>query len=200
MWSMVCTVGIILIGFFQVDLSDSENEVYDVVPEPFPVQMKTTDVESFCPPVVAQTRPKGGCDPVSPQLVCRGRDAMTEDSLATVDSRQKSIVPDTDVVSGIYVMPDCIPTVVPKLAAMPQAASTVTQTRPRGSCSSNLLLPVDRSIEPLDDDAPDVLTFGREPAEIVSEVGSDVCVVPDQLPVAVSVKTVVAKAPGRWIT
>ena len=52
---------------------------------------------------------------------------------------------------------------------------------------------MDRSIEPLDDDAPDVLTSRREPAEIVSEVVSDVCVVPDQLPVAVSVKTVVAE-------
>ena len=63
-----------------------------------------------------------------------GRDVLTEDSPATVDSRRKSIVPDTDVVSGIYVMPDCIPAVVPKLAAVPQAASTVVQTRPRGGC------------------------------------------------------------------
>ena len=30
----------------QVDLPDSENDVYDVVPEPFPEQMKTTAVES----------------------------------------------------------------------------------------------------------------------------------------------------------
>ena len=57
----------------------------------------------------------------------------------------------------------------------------------------NLLLPVDGGIEPLDDDAPDVLTSGREPAGIVLEVGSDICVVPDLLPVAVSAKTVVAE-------
>ena len=88
--------------------------------------------------------------------------------------------------------PDCIPTVVPKLAAVPQAASAVAQTRPRGGCGSNLLLPADRSIEPLDDDAPDVLISGKEPAEIVSDVDSDVCVVPTQLPVVVSVETVVA--------
>ena len=43
----------------QVDLSDIEDDVYDVVPEAFPVQMETTAVESLCPPVVAQTRPKG---------------------------------------------------------------------------------------------------------------------------------------------
>ena len=90
-------------------------------------------------------------------------------------------------------MPDCIPAVVPMLAAAPQAASEVAQTRPRGDCSVNLLLPVDGSIEPLDDDAPDVLSSGREPAGISSEVGSDVCVVPDLPPAAVSMRTVVAE-------
>ena len=50
---------------------------------------------------------------------------------------------------------------------------------------------MDRSIEPLDD-ALDVLISGREPAEIVSDVGSDVCVVPTQLLVVVSMETVVA--------
>ena len=173
----------------QVDLLDS---VYDVVPDPFPVQRKTTAVESLCPPVVAQTRPKGGCDPVSPRRLCRGRDVLMEDSPAAVDSRRKSIAPETDVVGGIYVTPYCIPTVVPKLAAVPQAASTVAQTRPRGGCGSNLLLPADRSIEPLIDDAPDVLISGKERAEIVSDVDSDVCVVPTQLPVVVSVEMVVA--------
>ena len=176
----------------RVDLPDSENDVYDVVPEPFLVQMETTAVESLCPPVVAQTRLKGGGDPVSPRRLGRGRDVLTEDSPAVVDSRRESIVQDTDVVGGIYVMPDCIPTVVPKSAAVLHAASTIAQTRPRGGCGSNLLLPVDRSIELLDNDAPDVLISGREPAERVSDVGSDVCTVPNQLPVVVSVQTVVA--------
>ena len=106
--------------------------------------MKTTAVESLCLPVVAQTRPKWGCDPVLPQHMCRGQDVLTEDGPAAVDSRREFIVPDTDVGSGIYVMPDCIPTVVPKSAAVPQATSVVTQTRPQGGCGSNLLLPVDR--------------------------------------------------------
>ena len=57
----------------------------------------------------------------------------------------------------------------------------------------NLLLPVDWSIEPLDDDAPEVLSSGREPAGGSSEVGSDVCVVQDLLPTAVSVRTVVVE-------
>ena len=177
----------------QVDFSDSESDVNDVVPYPVPVQMTMTAVESLCPPVVVQTRPKKGCDPVWPRRLRRGRDVLMEDSMAAVDTRRISIALDTDVVSGIYVMPDCIPAVMPTLAAVPQAASEVAQTRPRGDCSLNLLLPVDGSIEPLDDDAPGVLSSGREPAGIVSEVGSDVCVVPDLLPVEVSVRTVVAE-------
>ena len=56
----------------------------------------------------------------------------------------------------------------------------------------NLLLPVDGSIEPLDGDAPDVLSAGREPAGIVLS-SSDICMVPDLLPAAVSVRTVVAE-------
>ena len=56
----------------------------------------------------------------------------------------------------------------------------------------NLLLPVDRSIEPLDDDVPEVLSSGRGLAGGSSEVGSDVCVVQDLLPTVVSVRTVVA--------
>ena len=40
-----------------MDLSDSESDVDDVEPDPIPVQMTTTAVESLCPPVVTQTRP-----------------------------------------------------------------------------------------------------------------------------------------------
>ena len=53
----------------QVDLSDSESDVDDVEPDPIPVQMTTTAVESLCPPVITHTGPKeavtqprpGGC-------------------------------------------------------------------------------------------------------------------------------------------
>ena len=112
----------------------------------------------------------------------RGRDVLTEDGMVVVDTRRISIV-----------MSDCIPAVMPMLAAAPQAASEVAQTRPRGDCRVNLLLPVDGRIEPLEDDAPDVLASRRGPAGGSSEVGSDVCVVPDLLLTAVSVRTVVAE-------
>ena len=144
----------------QVDLSDGNGDVEDVEPDLAPVQMTTMAVESLCPPVVAQTRPKEGCDPASPRRLRRGRDVLREDCMLAVDTRRISIDQDTDVVSGIYVMPDCIPAVMAMLAAAPQAASEVAQTRHRGECSVNLLLSVDGSIEPLDDDAPEVLSSG----------------------------------------
>ena len=61
----------------RVDLPDSVNDVYDVVPEPFLVQLVTTAVESLCPPVVTQTRPKGGGDPLPPRRLDRGRGRRT---------------------------------------------------------------------------------------------------------------------------
>ena len=77
-----------------------------VVLDPVPVQMATTAVESLCPPVVTQTRPKEDCDPATPRQLRRGRDVLREDSMVAVDPRRISIDQDTDVVSGIYVMPD----------------------------------------------------------------------------------------------
>ena len=154
----------------QVDLSDSESDVDDVALDMVPVRMTTAAVESLCPPLVAQPRPKEGCDPASPRRLRRGRDVLMEDSMVALDTRRISIAQDPDVVSGIHVMPDCVPAVMPILAAVPYAASEVAQTRPRGDCGMNLLLPVDGSIDPLDDDAPEVLSSGRGHAAGSSEV------------------------------
>ena len=67
----------------QVDLSDSESDVDVVEPDPVPVQLTTTAVESLCPPVVAQTRPKEGCGTASPRQLRRGRD-VSEITVRTV--------------------------------------------------------------------------------------------------------------------
>ena len=60
------------------DVSDIESDVCDVSDE-FLVSMETAAVESLCFPVVIQTRPLGGCDPVLPQPVCKGQDFLAED-------------------------------------------------------------------------------------------------------------------------
>ena len=93
----------------QVDVSDSESEVDYVEPDSAPMQITTTAVEVLCPPVVTQTRPKEGLTPA----VRRGRDLLTEDGTLAVDTRQVSIASDTDVVSGIHMISECIPTVTP---------------------------------------------------------------------------------------
>ena len=56
-----------------VTLSDIEPDVCDV-PDEFPVSVKMAAVESLCFPVVVQTGPQGGCDPVLPLPVCKGQD------------------------------------------------------------------------------------------------------------------------------
>ena len=180
----------------QVDVPDSESEVDYVEPDSAPMQITTTAVEVLCPPVVTQTRPKEGCDPASPRWLRRGRDVLTEDGTVVVDTRQVSIASETDVVSGIHMMSECIPTVTPKLAAAPQAASEVARTRPQGYCCMNLLPPVDESVESLDVYAPDAMASGKETAGGSSKVGSDICVVPDMLQTAVSVMTVVTE---KWM-
>ena len=141
----------------EVDVSDSESEIEYIEPDSAPLQIKTTAVELLCPPVVTQTRPMEGCDPASPQRLRRGRDVLTEDGAVAVDTRQVSAVTDTVGVREIHVTSECIQTVVPKLAVVPQAASEVVQTRPRDSCCMDLLPPVGESIESLDVDAPDAV-------------------------------------------
>ena len=180
----------------QVDVSDSESEVDDVEQDSAPMQITTTAVELLCPPVVTQMRPKEDCDPASPRRLRRGRDVLTEDGTVAVDTRQVSIASDTNVVSGIHMMSECIPTVTPKLAVAPQAASEVAQTRPRGYCCMNLLPPMGESIESLDVHAPDALASGKETSGGSSEVGSDICVVLDMLQTVVSVRAVVTK---KWM-
>ena len=116
--------------------------------------------------------------------------------MVPVDTTRISITQDPDVVSGIHVMPDCVPAVMHILTAAPQVASEVAQLRPRGDSSMNLLLPVDGSKEPLADDAPEVFSSGREPAAESSEVGRDVWVIPDLLQTVVFVMTVVSE---KWM-
>ena len=113
-----------------------------------------------------------------------------------VDTRQVSAASDTVVVSGMQMISECFPTVTPMLAAAPQAASEVDQTRPRGYCCMNLIPPVGESIESLDVDTPDAVASGKETAGGSSKVGSDICVVPDVLQRVVSVTTVVSE---KWM-
>ena len=90
-------------------------------------------------PEVAQTRPMEGCNPASPRRLRWGRDVLTEDGAVAVDTRQVSIALDTVIYREIHRKSECVPTVVPKLAAAPQAASEVVQPRPQDSGCTDLL-------------------------------------------------------------
>ena len=57
---------------------------------------------------------------------------------------------------------------------------------------------MERFVLNLDDLRSDVLASGEDPVRESSDVGSDVCVVPDPLPTAVSVRTVVAAEWMDW--
>ena len=182
----------------EVDVSDSdsESEVEYIEPDSAPLQTKTTAEQLLCPPVVAQMRPMEGCDPASPRRLRRRCDVPTEDGAVAVDTRQVSSASDTVGVCTIHMKSECIPTVVPKLAAAPQAASEVVQTRPRVSCCMDLLPPVGECIESLRIDAPDAVVSGMEAVGGSSTAGSDICVGLDVLQTAVSVTTVVSE---KWM-
>ena len=86
----------------EMEMSDSESEVEYIEPDSTPLQMKTTAKQWLCPPVVAQTRPREGCNPASPRRLRRGRDVLTEDGAVAVDTRQVSAASDTVVSREIH--------------------------------------------------------------------------------------------------
>ena len=156
----------------EMEVSDSESEVEYIETDSTPLQMKTMAKQLLCPPVVAQMRPMEGCSPASPRRLRRGRDVLTEDGAVAVDTRQVSAASDTVVSREIHRKSECIPTVVPKLAAAPQAASEVVQPRTRDSCSMVSGMEVADGSPPADIDIsgrPDVLQTAVSVMTVVSE-------------------------------
>ena len=133
-----------------------------------------------------------GCDPALPRRLRRIRDVLTEDGAMAVDTERVSAASDAVVSRGTHTNSECVPTVVPKLAAVPQAASEVVQPRPPDSGCTDLLPPVENCREPLGLDTPDVAESGMEVAGGIPLVESDISVNPDMLLTATSVRTVVS--------
>ena len=82
------------------------------------------------PPVDAQTRPTEGCHAAVPRQLRQGWDVRTADDTVAVDARQVSAASDTVVSQKIHRKSEFVTTVVPKLAAAPQADYEVVQPRP----------------------------------------------------------------------
>ena len=113
-----------------------------------------------------------------------------------MDTRQVSAASDTVVSRKIHRKSECVATVVPKLAAAPQAASEVVQPRPRYYGCTDLLPPVNEYLKSLGIDTPDAGEFGMEVAGGRPPAVMDIILVPDVLQTVVSVTT---EMPGRWI-
>ena len=171
-------------------MSDSESEVEYIEPDSIPLQTEMTARQLLCPPVVAQTRPMEGCDPALPQRLRRGRDVLTEDGAVTVDTERVSAASDAVVSRETRKISEGVPTVVPKLAAAPQAASEVTQLRPPESGCTDLLPPVDDCRE---SGTPDAVESGMEVAGGIPPAEIDISVNPDMLLTATSVTTEVSE-------
>ena len=107
-----------------------------------------------------------------------------------------SAASDTVVSRKIHRKSKCVPTVVPKLAAAPQAASEVVQPRPRDYGCTYLLPLVGEWLESLGIDTLDAGGSGMEVAGGSPPAVMDISLVPDVLQTAVSVTTEMSE---RWI-
>ena len=109
----------------EIETSDSESGVDFIEPDSTPLQTETTTQQLLRPPVVVQTRPMEGCHTAVPRRLRRGREVRTADHTVAVDARQVSAFSDTVVSRKLHRKSECVTTVVPKLAAAPQAAYEV---------------------------------------------------------------------------
>ena len=154
-----------------------------------------------------------GCDPALPRRLRRGRDVLTEDSAVVVDTDRVSAASDAVVSRETHKNSECVPTVVPKLAAASQAASEVVQPRLPYSGCTDLLPPVGECLESLGLDTPDavewkwLVEFLRPRLTLALESGmeitggsppavSDISVEPDVLQTVISVTTQVS---DKWM-
>ena len=95
-----------------------------------------------------------------------------------------------DIGCDVRSLTDAVPAMLDMTAAVPLAMPVVVQTRPQVSCDPALPLPMYKGQESLMEDGPDDIISGRESAVMISDVGRDICVEPDQLPVVVSEEAV----------
>ena len=182
--------GDILASESEIEVSDSEGEVEYIETDSTPMQ-KETVVSS------GETYVMGsGSHSALPRRLRRGRDVLTEDGAVAVDTERVSAASDTVVSRETHRNSECVPTVVPKLAAALQAASEVVQLRPPDSGCTDLRPPVDKCLESLGLDTPDPVESGMEVTGGSPPAVSDISVGPDVLQTARSVTTQVSE---KWM-
>ena len=114
-------------------------------------------------------RPMENCHTAVPRRLRRGRDVRTADDAVAVDTRQVSAASDTVVSRKIHRKSECVTTVVPKLAAAPQAAYEVVQPRPRDYGYTDSLPPGSGCLDSPRIDTPEAAVSSMEVALVVVE-------------------------------
>ena len=193
-----------------IDTSDSESGVDFIDSDSTPLQMESATQQLLRPPVVVPTRPMEGCHTAVPRRLRRGRDVRTADDTVAVDARQVSAASDTVVSRKIHRKSECVTTVVPKLAVAPQAAYEVVQPRPPDYGYTDSLPLGSGCLDSPRIDTPEgppaEVNISRSPVRLQTDIsvtstemagGSppvdiDIYMVPDVLPIVMSVKTVMS--------
>ena len=111
----------------EIDTSHSGNVVYVNASDSSSPETETTTQRLSGSQVVAQTRPKGGCQTAMPWRKRRRWNVQTADSNSAMDISQKSITPRTVDSERIHKMPECITKGEPKLEAAPPASHGMAQ-------------------------------------------------------------------------
>ena len=149
-----------------------------------------------------------GCHTGVPRRLRRGRDVQTAADPVAVDARQISTASETVVSWKIHIKSECVTTVVPKLAAASKADEVVQPRPPEYGYTDSLPLGIG-CLESPRIDAPEAsppaeFKISRSPDRLQTEISAtemaggsplayvDICVIPDVLPITMSVKTVMS--------
>ena len=164
----------------EIDTSDSGNGVHVNASDSSPSQTEMTTQRLSGPPVVTQTRPKGGCQTAMPRRVRRRRNVRTADNNSAADKRQECVAPSTVDSERIHKMSECITTMAPGLEAAPQASHGTVQPKCSDGSRTDLLPLGSGCLLPAGHDTP----AGNPPAEM------NTCNTPDNLQIEMSVMSV----------
>ena len=192
----------------EIETSDRESGVDFIEPVSTPLQTETTNQQLLRPPVVVQTRPMEGCHTGVPRRLRRGCDVRTVDDPVEVDARQMTTASETVVSRKIHRKSECVTTVVPNLAAAPQADYEVVQPRPPDYGYTDSLPLGSGCLESPRIDTPEgsppaEIKISRSPDRLQTEISAtstemaggslpfdfDIYMVSDVLQIAMSVKT-----------
>ena len=163
----------------EIETSDSDSDRLD----------PHTDSSAVIMPSGGRSDETYGGLSLAPAIVS-GRDVLMEDGAVAVDTRQVSAASDSIVSRKIQRESEYVPTIVPTVVVAPQTAAEVVQPKPRDYCYTDSLPPVSECLDSPSMDNPDSGESGMEMAG--GNPPADIDVVPDVLPTAISVKTVVS--------